>query len=217
MSDFQRIADKIVYEVDKAVREAQNSWQENWKARSSWRHTRPAQNLKTAATHLKRMPVRLSDLATDGSIAMRYLFGYLLKGLAALQGFGGLMVAGIAVATKSNPWNHKELSIGLVLLATAQLVWWAGRLVHRSADRKQHGKDQHRLLRLAREKGGNLTVLEAATDGRLTVEKSEEILRELAARGHAEVRVSDSGLLVYHFPEIVRWDEKHWAKPVDEL
>ena len=49
------------------------------------------------------------------------------------------------------------------------------------------------------------------------LEKAEEILRELAARGHVEVRVSDSGLMVYHFPEIERWDEKHWAKPVDEL
>ena len=215
MNDFQRIADRIAYEVDKAVRDAQDTWQRGWKSRV--KQTRTAHDLRTAGTHLKRVPARLSDLATDGSIAMRYLFGYLLKGLAALQGFGGLMAAGITVATKSNPWNHEELSIGLVLLVTAQLVWWAGHLVHKSADRKQHGKDQHRLLRLAREKGGNLTVLEAATDGRLTVEKAEDILRELAARGHAEVRVSDSGLLVYHFPEIVRWDEKYWAKPVDEL
>lgn len=34
----------------------------------------------------------------------------------------------------------------------------------------------------------------------MTVEKAEEILRELAARGHAEVRVSESGLIVYYFP-----------------
>ena len=60
-------------------------------------------------------------------------------------------------------------------------------------------------------------MLEAATDTRITVEKSEEILRELTARGHVEVRVSESGLLIYHFPEIERWDEKHRAKPVDEL
>ena len=49
------------------------------------------------------------------------------------------------------------------------------------------------------------------------MEKAEEILRELAVRGHAEMRVSESGLVVYHFPEIEHWDERHWARPVDEL
>ena len=60
-------------------------------------------------------------------------------------------------------------------------------------------------------------VLEAATDGRMTVDTAEEILRELAARGHAEVRVSESGLLVYHLSEIERAEEKDRARPVDEL
>ena len=54
-------------------------------------------------------------------------------------------------------------------------------------------------------------------DTRITVEKTEEILRELTISGHAEMRISDSGMVVYHFPEIERWDEKHRARPVDEL
>jgi hypothetical protein len=62
-----------------------------------------------------------------------------------------------------------------------------------------------------------LTVLQVATDIRITVEKAEEILRELAARGHAEMRISESGLIVYHFPEIERWEERQWAKRVDDL
>ncbi len=51
----------------------------------------------------------------------------------------------------------------------------------------------------------------------MTVEKAEEILRDLAVRGHAEVRVSESGMIVYHFLEIERQDEKSRARPVDEL
>ena len=58
---------------------------------------------------------------------------------------------------------------------------------------------------------------EAAMGTRITVEKTEEILRELTISGHAEMRISDSGLVVYHFPEIERWDEKYRARPVDEL
>ncbi len=146
---------------------------------------------------------------------MRYLFGYFLKGFAVLQGVIGLTVALTALMTGRHTWQM--VSVGLLLLATAQLIWWTGRLVHRSADRKRYVQHQHRLLKLARKKGGSLTVLEAATDARMTVEKAEEILRELAARGHAEVRVSESGLIVYCFPEIERWDEKHRARPVHEL
>ena len=147
---------------------------------------------------------------------MRSLAGYGLRGYAALQGIGGLIVCAVSAAGYPD-WDPKGVSIGLVLVVTAQLFWYSGRLFLRSADRKRYAKHQHRLLRLAREKGGSLSVLEAATDGRMTAEQAEEILRELAVRGHTEVRISDSGVIVYYFPEIARWDEKHWARPVDEL
>ena len=213
MHNLERVLDEIAHEVQKPVREVQRNCRRGWRA---WQDTGPVRDARAAADRLRRVPDRLSDLATDGGCAMRYLFGYLLKGYAAFQGFGGLIASVVAV-TGRGPWDTKTLSVGLLLVATAQLIWWAGSLVHRSADRRRYAQYQHRLLRLAREKEGCLTVLEAATDGRMTVEKAEEILRELAARGHAEVRISDSGLIVYHFLEILRWEEKQWAKPVDEL
>ena len=145
---------------------------------------------------------------------MRYLIGYSLKGLAIMQGVTGLF---LAIHSIVEGWDLKPLCFALGLVATAQIIWWGGRLVHRSADRRRYARDQHRLIRLARERGGSLTVLEAAADCRMMVEKAEEILRELAVRGHAEVRVSDSGMIVYHFLEIERQDEKGRARPVDEL
>ena len=154
---------------------------------------------------------------------MRYLFAYGLIGMAALMGFCGLVLVLMILiqyppwATGTPPFMHDELSGGLVLIIISQIIWWAGRRVKRSGDKKAHAKNQHRILRLAREKGGSLTVTEAAMDTRITVEKTEEILRELTISGHAEMRISDSGLVVYHFPEIERWDEKYRARPVDEL
>ena len=201
MRDLRKILDRVAYEIENATRDVQNTWQRDWKTRPVWKSVRDAQTV--------------ADLATDGSCAMRYLFGYFLKGFAVLQGVVGLTVALTALMTGRHTWQM--VSVGLLLLATAQLIWWTGRLVHRSADHKRYVQHQHRLLKLARKKGGSLTVLEAATDARMTVEKAEEILRELAARGHAEVRVSESGLIVYCFPEIERWDEKHRARPVHEL
>lgn len=213
MRDVQKILDEVAFEIERTVREVEKAGQRIWSSRSAWKRARPA---RSAIVEIRQMPDRLSDLAVDGSCVMRYLLAYILKGIAVLQGFSGLVT--VAVSGVGQPdWNLHQLCAGLALVVTAQLFWWAGHLMHKSADRKRYAQYQHRLLKLARQKGGSLTILEAATDGRITVEKAEEILRELAARGHAEVRVSESGLIVYHFPEIERWDEKHWAKPIDEL
>lgn len=216
-ANLQKVVDEIADEVQKTVREVQANWQKSWKPRL--RHSGPAREARTFTREFKQMPARLSDLAVEGGCAMRYFLGFGLKGYAAMQALGGLITVAITVAqgVQRGNWNTEPLSVGLVLILTAQLFWWGGALINRSADRKRYAQYQHRLLKLAREKDGNLTVLEAATDGRMTVEKAEEILRELSARGHAEMRVSESGLIVYYFPEIARWEEKHWARPVDEL
>ena len=224
MRDLEKLADEIAHKIDRAVNDAERKVKNKWKG--SWKAQVHSTNddFRSATNQIKRVPDRLSDLATDGSCAMRYLLAYGLKGAAALQGFAGTMVVIIALFEYS-PWNDtrwtqdflETFSAGLGLIITSQLIWWAGRKVYQSADRKTHARDQNRILRMARDKGGSLTVLEAATDLRLTVEKADEILRELAISGHVEMRVSDSGMVVYHFPEIERWDEKHWARPVDEL
>lgn len=221
MRDLEKLADEIASKIDRVVNDAERKikkkWNGNWEARV---HS-ASSDFQTATNSFKRVPDRLSDLATDGSCAMRYLFAYGLIGMAALMGFCGLMLV-LMVLIEHPPWtsgttSFEKLSGGLALIVFSQLIWWAGRRVKRSGDKKAHAKNQHRILRLAREKGGSLTVTEAAMDTRITVEKTEEILRELTISGHAEMRISDSGLVVYHFLEIEHWDEKNRARPVDEL
>ncbi len=222
MRDLEKLADEIASKIDRAVNDAERKIKKKWKGNWEARVHSASSDFQTATNSFKRVPDRLSDLATDGSCAMRYLFAYGLIGMAALMGFCGLMLVLITLVehppwADTNPFRHEELSAGLFIIVFSQLIWWAGRRIKRSGDKKAHAKNQHRILRLAREKGGSLTVTEAAMDTRITVEKTEEILRELTISGHAEMRISDSGLVVYHFPEIERWDEKHRARPVDEL
>ncbi len=221
MRDLEKLADEIASKIDRAVNDAERKIKKKWKG--NWEARVHSASSDFQINSFKRVPDRLSDLATDGSCAMRYLFAYGLIGMAALMGFCGLMLV-LMVLIQHPPWvdgttpfMHEEFSGGLVLIIISQIIWWAGRRVKRSGDKKAHAKNQHRILRLARNKGGSLTVIEAATDTRITVEKTEEILRELAIRGHAEMRISDSGMVVYHFPEIEHWDEKYRARPVDEL
>lgn len=221
MRDLEKLADEIASKIDRAVNNAEQKIKKKWKGNWEACVHSAGSDFQTATHSFKRVPDRLSDLATDGSCAMRYLFAYGLIGMAALLGFCGLMLVLLTLVEHSpwatNPFRHEELSAGLCIIVFSQLIWWAGRKVKRSGDKKAHAKNQHRILRLAREKGGSLTVTEAAMDARITVEKTEEILRELTISGHAEMRISDSGLVVYHFAEIERWDEKYRARPVDEL
>ena len=223
MRDLEKLADEIASKIDRTVSDAERKIKKKWKGNWEARVHSVGSDFQSATASFKRVPDRLSDLATDGSCAMRYLFAYGLIGMAALMGFCGLMLVLISLA-ENPPWINgttpsmlEKLSGGLCLIVFSQLIWWAGRRVKRSGDKKAHAKNQHRILRLAREKGGSLTVIEAAMDTRITVEKTEEILRALTISGHAEMRISDSGLVVYHFPEIERWDEKYRARPVDEL
>ena len=109
------------------------------------------------------------------------------------------------------------LTVGLAFVVFAQFVLMGARVLHRSADRRRYAQYQNRILKLARAREGRLTVLEAATDGRMTVEQAEALLRELVARGHAELRISESGMMVYVFLEIERDSEKGGARPVDEF
>ena len=222
MRDLEKLADEIASKIDHAVNNAERKIKKKWKGNWEARVHSANSDFQTATNSFKRVPDRLSDLATDGSCAMRYLFAYGLIGMAALMGFCGLVLVLITLVehppwADTNPFRHEELSVGLCIIVFSQLIWWAGRRVKRSGDQKAHAKNQHRILRLAREKGGSLTVTEAAMDTRITVEKTEEILRELTISGHAEMRISDSGLVVYHFLEIEHWDEKNRARPVDEL
>jgi hypothetical protein len=210
------IVDEVVSEVTNALKDAERNIRREWSwTRDDWKESRTVRDFKTAKEKLNEVPDRLSDLATDGSCFMRYLFAYGIKGFSTLMAFGGLI--GAIHGFSEDPTEFESVVAGLSFLAVGQLGFWGGHLIHKSANRKRDAKDQNRLLRLARSRGGSLTVLEAATDLRLTVDKTEEMLRGLAARGHTEVRVSESGLLVYHFAEIELSSEKFGAKPVDEL
>jgi hypothetical protein len=209
MREAMNAIDRIVQEVERKVRLVDEKLEGFFRT-----HTVRPGTFRPAVDELRSVPNRLSDMATEGSCAMRYAFAYFLKATAILQFLVG---AGMAIGGASNNWEGSMLTIGLGIMVFAQFVWMGGRMVHRSADRKRYAQFQNRLLRLARQKGGRLTVLEAATDGRMTVEQAEELLRELVARGHAELRISESRMMVYMFLEIERDSEKDDARPIDEL
>ncbi|MBK35498.1 MAG: hypothetical protein CME26_08210 [Gemmatimonadetes bacterium] len=213
MPRYANFVEEIVAEVSGGLKDAENNIRREWHwAKNEWT-ARTSSDLRSASSKFRDVPNRVSDIATDGGCLMRYMFAYSIKGFAALMGLSGV----IAIIAGVSKGKTDGITIGLCLLVFAQGSFWVGHRTQKAADRRVDEKDQNRLLRLARDRGGSLSVIEAATDLRLTVDKTETMLRDLSARGYAEVRVSESGLLVYRFHEIDRADEKPHARSVDEL
>jgi hypothetical protein len=213
MREFEKLADEIARKIDRAVNDVENKIKDKVKIQWESRKHRSKDDFRSRTDSFKRVPDRLSDLATDGGSAMRYLTAYGMKAFGLMMGLGGLITASVGAVQQ----DLEPVSVGLSLLVFSQVMWWGGSRFKKSADGRAYARDQQRILRLAREKDGSVTVLEAATEIRMTVDKAEEILRDLAVRGHAEMRISESGMIVYYFPEIERWEERHWAKRVDDL
>lgn len=68
------------------------------------------------------------------------------------------------------------------------------------------------ILRLAGEHGGRLTAVEVATHLALTPEAAKEALDALTVRGHADLEVTEAGVLVYSFYDVRHLGGKSSAK-----
>jgi hypothetical protein len=90
-----------------------------------------------------------------------------------------------------------------------------GRLARRRAELRERAVEGE-ILRLARELGGRVTVVEAVAELGLAPEEATRALDWLATRGTAEVEITDSGLLVYSFYDILHLGEKSSARGVLE-
>lgn len=70
------------------------------------------------------------------------------------------------------------------------------------------------LVRLATERGGKLTVVEAVAATGLRAPQVDEAFRSLTLQGVADIDVTDSGMLVYRFPDVQLLEEKGGSKPI---
>jgi hypothetical protein len=70
------------------------------------------------------------------------------------------------------------------------------------------------LLRLAGERGGRLTAVEAATHLAMSPESAKEALDALTVRGQAELEITDAGVLVYSFYDVRHLGGKSSARGI---
>ena len=83
----------------------------------------------------------------------------------------------------------------------------------RLAERHEHALAAQ-LLRLAEQRGGDLTVAEVMAWLGCSKSEAEHALERLCQQGLAEYRVSASGVLVYHVGALLGAEEKQLAEGV---
>ena len=108
-----------------------------------------------------------------------------------------------------------QLAIGVTQTIFGSLLWMLAKKLDAAAHLVRYRRQQNRVVRLAHKRNGRLTVTETAADTGLTVEEAAEILKRLADGGFVEVEITDSGLIVYRFPEVLFAHEKQWSRGVE--
>lgn len=73
---------------------------------------------------------------------------------------------------------------------------------------------QDRILELAKKLGGKLTVVETTTELNISLPDANNTLNQFVSLGLARLQVSESGVLVYYFDQIISHDEKNRAETV---
>ena len=86
-----------------------------------------------------------------------------------------------------------------------------GRLAERREALRQQTYESE-ILRLAAQRQGRLTAVELVTEFAITPEKANELLESLMVRQLADVEVTDSGVVVYVFHDVMNLADKSRAR-----
>lgn len=138
-----------------------------------------------------------------------------------LIGVAVFMAIGFAVssATRSLGTTIATLLIAVGIPAGAGLALIQSHYRNRrmlTADRAELRLQtwESELVKLAAERGGKLTVVEAVAATGLRAPQVDEAFRSLTQQGVADIDVTDSGMLVYRFPDVQLLEEKGGSKPI---
>lgn len=114
----------------------------------------------------------------------------------------GILVAALVISVGLVEMELAAVATGVVLgLAGATTFWWGWRAQQGRRDALMSSL-QRRVLLLASQKGGTLTVTEVAADLDLSLEAAEKVLISMDDGFRVRSEITREGLLLYEFPEI---------------
>jgi hypothetical protein len=122
----------------------------------------------------------------------RRVFGVGLVILATI-----IVVAGIVEAEAA------AIGVGSVIGATGTGAFWWGLKGLNDRRKALMQRLQQKVLRLATQKGGTLTVTEVASDMNLSLPAAEKVLVSMDDGFRVRSEISKDGVLYYEFPEVL--------------
>jgi predicted transcriptional regulator len=161
-------------------------------------------------------------------MAFHAMFSALSKVFRRIPVFGGVAEAGativsgvlavaITLPTIAIAWIAYRPVIGIgILVAMVPVIVLSVMYAKKRARLELQESMEKRIMQLAMQKGGKLTVPEVVVDSNLDIEAAQQTLDELARKGMAGVEVTDSGVIVYVFSSIQHLGEKASSKDILE-
>ncbi|GAK52472.1 hypothetical protein U14_03723 [Candidatus Moduliflexus flocculans] len=136
----------------------------------------------------------------------------MMKSIGAwgLIGVGAFLSLGLAVNLSKGKFDVSDVVVW-ILFGIAPIIGGVLLLRSRANEKKialkkqeqsRYALQEKEILRLAQEKGGRLAIPDIVVGTSLSSTEAEAIMREMAARGFADMQVTDAGIIVYEFYEI---------------
>ncbi len=127
----------------------------------------------------------------------------------------GILTIVIVLPTIAISWivYRPVLGIGLGIAVIPVIVFSVLYAKKRTVRELQESREK-RIMRLAMQQGGKLTVPEVVVGCDMDIEAAQQGLDDLTRKGMAGVEVTDSGVLVYAFSSIQHLDEKASSKDI---
>ena len=122
------------------------------------------------------------------------------------RGVIGVGMAAVAAIMISVGFIECELVVvagGSVIGAGGTATFWWGMKAKQEVDRVLVARTQRRVLMLATEKGGVLTVTEVAASLNMSLDKAEELMNGMDDGFRVRSDVTEQGIIVYEFPEVL--------------
>jgi hypothetical protein len=118
-------------------------------------------------------------------------------------GVGLILLATLLVVMGLAEYEIAAIGIGSVIgVAGTGSFWWGLKGLHERRKALMQ-RLQQRVLRLATQRGGTLTVTEVASDMNLSLPAAEKVLVAMDDGFRVRSEISKDGVLFYEFPEVL--------------
>jgi len=120
-----------------------------------------------------------------------------------LIGVGMAGLAAIMISVGVIQFELVVVAIGSVIGAGGTGTFWWGMKAKQEVDRVLAARTQRRVLLLATEKGGILTVTDVAASLNMSLDRAEELMNTMDDGFRVRSDVTEQGIIVYEFPEVL--------------